>query len=150
MKNIFKFAAMAFAAVVMFASCDKKDDKTPATVSIDGKQWSYAFNYGGMMETTAVLDLGVTNEGIGAIYMDMGGMYFPGFAGTYTITAKDGASGTISLTDPNDPSGSVVVFTYSNLTEKTVTLSCDGGAAWTMESTAAEAVEMSFDEEEVE
>ena len=35
MKNIFKFAAMAFAAVLLVASCEKKED----ALSIDGKQW---------------------------------------------------------------------------------------------------------------
>ena len=35
MKNIFKFAAMAFAAALLVVSCEKKE---PA-LSIDGKQW---------------------------------------------------------------------------------------------------------------
>ena len=50
MKNIFKFAAMAFAAVVMFASCDSKDDDAPkATIE---KQWEAEFGYAWDFGTT--------------------------------------------------------------------------------------------------
>lgn len=170
---------MAFAAVVLAGgatSCDpmdKDDDQkeqtggntntpsgdnegstnTPATLSIDGKQWKYDFNYGGMMQTIAVLDLGVTQEGLAAVYVDQsmgeGTFYYPNYGGSYTVTPTDDTSGTISITDPMDPSGEAVVFTYSNLTETSVTLNCTAPSC-AVENVVAEKVEMSFDEEEPE
>ena len=90
MKNIFKFAAMAFAAVVMFASCDKKDDKTPdaPAATLDGKV------------------LKVTVENMGDIYFDFGK-----FAANQITMGMDGAmygmEGTIIAINP-------LGYTYSD------------------------------------
>lgn len=141
MKNIFKFAAMLFAAVALFASCDNKEEK-PAALSIDGKQWSVSFMYGGMMEATLILDLGVTTENMATIYVGgdaLGGIY-PMMGGNYTVTPTDATSGKIAIVDPYDPSAAELVFNYSDLTEATVKLTC-AAEAFAMENAEAEAVE---------
>ena len=56
MKNIFKFAAMAFAAVLLVASCEKKEDDKE-TLSIDGKQWVTNMEGAGIF-----LDLGLKKK----------------------------------------------------------------------------------------
>lgn len=120
MKNIFKFAAMAFAAVVMFASCDKKDDKTPATVSIDGKQWVFELSGTGVF-----LDFGLKKDGILCSgYCDpttlesMMGQSL----GAYTITATDATSGTINVeaVDPATGEPTTYAYKYMSLSEKSV------------------------------
>ena len=61
MKNIFKFAAMAFAAVVLAGgatSCDNKDEKEPLT--IDGKQWEATWDM--MYDVPCIFDFGLTKE----------------------------------------------------------------------------------------
>lgn len=149
MKKIFKFAAMAFAAVALFASCDMLDNnqnddqnQEPAALSVDGKQWSVDFMYGGMMEATLILDLGVTTENMVTIYVggDAFGGIYPMMGGNYTVTPTDSTSGKIAIVDPSDPSAAELVFNYSDLTETSVKLTC-AAEAFAMENAEAEAVE---------
>ena len=137
MKKFMKFAAMAAAALFLCAACEEKggaDDKTPLT--IDGKQFSFNFLYAGQMQLDAVLDLGVNVENTAMVLVDMGAMMgsetsmwspFLG-GGNYTVTSVDETSGSISMVDPADPSGAELVINYSNLTEDSVTLSCEAEA----------------------
>ena len=135
MKNIFKFAAMAFAAVVLaggVTSCDNKEEcehinyPTP-----DMKQW--ITDMGGM---EIIFDFGVTESGIIWQGMQMFAMMedytwykntMP-FGWDYKITPKDATSGTITylgmdtdMDGKGDPDSEVSI-TYSNLTAKSVTL----------------------------
>lgn len=149
MKKIMRFAAMAATMIALCVSCEEikneglEDDKnnnenvdggeeggeenvTP--VSIDGKQYVFSFKYGGMYDATGVLDLGVNMEGYAMILMNLPEMtgtdYMPISMGNYQITVTDATSGTISIVDPSDPSGSALEITYSAATESSVSLSC--------------------------
>ena len=131
MKNIFKFAAMAFAAVVLAGgatSCDNKDEKEPLT--IDGKQWIYIMEseYEGVVTKSGLFtDLGVNKKGILSYgYVDP--ETFDVIMGTsmdpYTINTIDETSGSIDLissqmTDENgDPM--IISFKYTELTKNSV------------------------------
>ena len=116
MKNIFKFAAMAFAAVLLVVSCEKKE---PA-LSIDGKQWVTEMEGMGLF-----LDLGLKKKDtLCSGYCDpetlvsLQGMSM----GTYTVTATDATSGSINLNGMDSYTGeeAVLVFKYKDLTESTV------------------------------
>ena len=119
MKNIFKFAAMAFAAVLLVASCEKKEDDKE-TLSIDGKQWVTN------MEGTGIfLDLGLKKKDtLCSGYCDpttlesMMGMS----VGTYTVTATDATSGSINVNgmDPMTGAEAVLTYKYKDLTESSV------------------------------
>ena len=141
-----RFAAMAATMIALCVSCEEikneglEDDKnnnenvdgggseedvTP--VSIDGKQWSFSFEFPGMGNVKAVLDLGVTAEGtlmfgVDAAVMDpsMAGSFIAYLGGTYTVTPTDATSGVITMADPMG--GGDVVFNYSDLTENSVKL----------------------------
>lgn len=134
MKNIFKFAAMAFAAVLLVASCEKKDEK-PA-LSIDGKQWVT-----NMERTGVFLDLGLKKKNtLCSGYCDpttlesMMGMSI----GTYTVTATDKTSGTINVDgmDPMTGEPAVLEYKYKELTETTVKI--DFGIIYNMPTTEGE------------
>lgn len=118
------------------------EGEDPASVSIDGKQWSVTFMYGGMMEATLILDLGVTTENMATIFVggDAFGGIYPMGGGNYTITSTDATSGKIGIIDPNDPSGAELVFNYSDLTESSVKLTC-GAEAFAMENAEATSIE---------
>ena len=132
MKNIFKFAAMAFAAVLLVASCEKKE---PA-LSIDGKQWVTE------LEGTGVfLDLGLKKKDtLCSGYCDtttlesMMGMS----VGTYTVTATDATSGSINVNgvDPMTGAEAVLSYKYKDLTESTVKI--DFGIIYNMPTTEGE------------
>ena len=130
MKSIFKFAAMAFAAVAMLTACNKEnpanndgdnDGNTPAALSIDGKQWTAAWDAMGGVD--CVIDLGVTTPGTLYIAYDASDFGLPGYAtyftGTYTITETDATSGVITLT----VDGQQAEIPYSNLNENSVAIS---------------------------
>ena len=119
MKNIFKFAAMLFAAVALFASCDNKEEK-PAALSIDGKQWMTSMEGAGVF-----IDLGVKKAGMSysgycdpETYVSMMAMGL----GEYTITANDDATGAINIAgiDPYTGEPATLVFKYKDLTDASV------------------------------
>ena len=118
MKNIFKFAAMALAAVALFTAC-KKDGKTeePVSYSVDGKQWTAAWE---AMGVDCIIDLGATTPGTCYLAYDANEMGLPGFAtyitGAYTVTPKDETSGVVAIT----VEGMNAEIQYSNLGEKKV------------------------------
>ena len=129
MKSIFKFAAMAFAAVAMLAACNKENPanndgdnggNTPAALSVDGKQW---FAAEALMGADCVMDLGVTTPGTLYIAYDASSFGLPGYAayftGTYTVTATDATSGVITLT----VEGQQAEIPYNNLNENSVAIS---------------------------
>ena len=123
----------------------------PEPASIDGKQWTADFMYGGMMEATLILDFGVTTEGMATIYVDieaMGGTY-PMGGGNYTITPIDATSGTIVIVDPYDPSASELIINYTDLTETGCKLTCTA-EAFPMENATATVTEFVYEEEEYE
>ena len=132
MKNIFKFAAMAFAAVLLVASCEKKED----ALSIDGKQWVTEMEGMGVF-----LDLGLKKKDtLCSGYCDpetlesLQGMSM----GTYTVTATDATSGSINLNgmDPYTGAEALLVFKYKDLTESTVKI--DFGIVYGMPTTEGE------------
>ena len=91
MKNIFKFAAMAFAAVLLVASCEKKED----ALSIDGKQW-------------------VTNqEGMG-VFLDLG------LKKKDTLCSGYCDPETLNGVDPGNGEEAVLSYKYKDLTESSV------------------------------
>lgn len=131
MKNIFKFAAMAFAAVVLAGatSCEKEE------LTIDGKQWVCD-----MEGTPIMFDFGVTESGKIWQGMQMFATMedytwyknMMPFGWDYKITPKDATSGTITylgmdmdMDGKGDPD-SEVSMTYSDLTAKSVTLHIEG------------------------
>jgi len=116
MKNIFKFAAMAFAAVLLVASCEKKED----ALSIDGKQW--VTNQEGM---GVFLDLGLKKKDtLCSGYCDPETLEsLQGWSvGTYTVTATDATSGSINVNgvDPGNGEEAVLSYKYKDLTESSV------------------------------
>lgn len=116
MKNIFKFAAMAFAAVLLVASCEKKED----ALSIDGKQWVTEVEGAGLF-----LDLGLKKKDtLCSGYCDPETLEgLQGWSiGTYTVTATDATSGSINLNGIDSYTGeeALLVFKYKDLTESTV------------------------------
>jgi hypothetical protein len=123
----------------------------PEPASIDGKQWTADFMYGGVYDATLILDFGVTTEGMATIYADieaMGGTY-PMGGGNYTITPIDATSGTIVIVDPNDPTGAELVFNYTDLTGTGCKLTCTA-EAFPMENATATVTEFVYEEEEYE
>ena len=130
MKNIFKFAAMAFAAVAMFAACEPEDkgNEKDALPTPDGKQWVCE------EEVTWVCDFGVTKKDTqyqGMLYQTGENWAVNTMGGnSYTITPTDETSGVITLTISNeygDTEPEVLEFKYSDLTETTVKM--DAGLA---------------------
>ena len=127
MKNIFKFAAMAFAAVVLAGgatSCDNKDKEDPAT--LNGKVLKvYVENMGG----DYYLDFGVFAKDQITMGMD-GEMYGkPGTIvainplGSFVIKATDASSGVITRTVDNGNGTTVSQdVPYSNLTKTSCTI----------------------------
>ena len=116
MKNIFKFAAMAFAAVLLVASCEKKED----ALSIDGKQWVTEMEGMGVF-----FDLGLKKKDtLCSGYCDPTTLEsMMGWSvGTYTVTATDATSGSINLNGIDSYTGEegLLVFKYKDLTESTV------------------------------
>ena len=120
MKNIFKFAAMAFAAVAMFAACEPEDkgNEKDALPTPDGKQWVVS----GYMPM--VYDFGVTEENVITQGYAMEGMYykqpFP-LGENYTVTPKDATSGSITYETDGETGVIELTMTYENLTEDSVT-----------------------------
>ena len=130
MKRIIRFAAMAATMIAMCVSCEKASkEKENDSISMEGKQYSFSFKYGGMYDATGVLDLGVNMEGFAMVLMNLPAMtgedYMPLTAGNYTVEAKDATSGKISIVDPMDPAGLALVINYSSLTKSSVVLSCE-------------------------
>ena len=120
MKSIFKFAAMAFAAVAMLASCDKDQNGKKDSLSIDGKQWMTE-----MQGTGVFIDLGVKKAGMSysgycnpETYASLQVMSL----GEYTVTATDETSGTINVEGVDMYTGepATMVFRYKDLTESSV------------------------------
>lgn len=89
---------MTLAALTLCVACEKppQEPEKVEEFSIDGKQWSF---------TRAA--------------MSMSG-YTPYFGGNYTITPTDATSGKISVIDPNDPTQTESVLTYTDLTATSV------------------------------
>ena len=120
MKNIFKFAAMAFAAVLLVASCEKKEDAT-----IDGKVLKIEVDNLGEI----YLDFGVFAKGQITMGMDLEMYGMPGVIGAinplgeYTIKATDATSGIITRTVV-EYDGSTVSqdVPYKNLSDKSCTI----------------------------
>ena len=117
MKKIFKFVAMAFAAVALFASCENEEN---AALSIDGKQWMTSMEGAGVF-----VDLGVKKAGMSysgycdpETYVALMGMSL----GEYTITETDETSGTINIAGVDNMTGepATLVFRYMDLTEDSV------------------------------
>lgn len=129
MKNFFRFAAIAATMLTLCVACKKAGDQgTKEPLSIDGKQW--CFEWGAMgTPVDAVLDLGVSQKDMAIVAVDAAAMnlsvegYVPYYTASYTVTATSAKEGKISLVDPSDPSGSELVITYKDLTEKTVKVS---------------------------
>ena len=122
MKNIFKFAAMALAAVALFAACDNKEGEEteePVSYSIDGKQWTAAWE---AMGVDCVVDFGVTTPGTCYLAYDATELGLPGFAtyvaASYTVTPTNETSGVINLTLDGQEAQAQVQ--YSNLDEDSV------------------------------
>ena len=103
MKKIFKFAAMAFAAVAIFASCDllnnNENDEQNTAASLDGKQWIAPWT---AMGVDCVMDFGATTPGTFYLAYDANEMGLPGFAtyivGEYSIVPTDNTSGVVNIT----------------------------------------------------
>lgn len=127
MKNIFKFAAMAFAAVVMFASCDKKDDKTPdaPAATLDGRVLKVTvenmgdiyFDFGKFAENQITMGMD------GAMYGMEGTIIAINPLGSYVVKATDATSGVITRTVAVGDGTSVSQdVPYSGLTETSCTI----------------------------
>ena len=121
MKSIFKFAAMAFAAVALFASCDNKDTKSEASASIDGKVLKVASEI--MSGMDIYLDFGKFAEGRITMGMDLEMYGMPGVygaindLGSYVITPTNATSGVITRTvDNGNGTTSSQDIAYSELT----------------------------------
>ena len=150
MKNIFKFAAMAFAAVVLAGgatSCDpdQEEPKHP----LDGKQWVTKLE-----ETGFFLNFGVTEANMACKgYCDLTD-YMPLMTlpmGSYSFQATDETSGFINISDKfmdEDENGNeveVVIsnsFPYMNLTESSVDI--DTGILMGMPSEGEEIIYLPF------
>ncbi len=121
MKNIFRFATMALAAVVLMGgvtSCDNKDEKESLT--IDGKQWVTEMEGMG-----AGIDLGLKKDNtLCAFYFDLETLVAQqGMSiGEYSITTTDETSGTINTTGLDWMTGSTIEikYEYRNLTKSSV------------------------------
>jgi len=96
---------------------------TPATLSIDGKQWEATWDM--MMNVPCVFDFGLTTAETFYFAYDTSTMEGPGwmtyFSGTYTVTPTDETSGTILM---NDGYGEVSL-SYSNLTADSVVITSE-------------------------
>ena len=118
MKSIFKFAAMALAAVAMLSACNK--DNNPAALTIDGKQWEATWDM--MMDVPCLFDFGLTTSGTFYFAYDTSEMEGPGwmtyFCGSYTIAATDGTSGVITFENGS-------TLNYKDLTANSVTITSD-------------------------
>ena len=139
MKKIFKFAAMAFAAVALIASCDNKEEypgtpetpEDPVTYSIEGKQWLCTFD-DVEGEIPCVIDLGATEEGrmLVGVYRD-GNWEEDGMIcnAAYTIEKTSETSGIITYISDylldlmGDEESATEKICYSDLTETSVKFS---------------------------
>ena len=136
MKKIFKFAAMAFAAVALFASCDllnnNENDEQNAAASLDGKQWIAPW---AAMGVDCVMDFGATTPGTFYLAYDANEMGLPGFAtyivGEYSIVPTDNTSGVVNITVEGMPAQ----IQYSNLDEDSVSITFDPMALVNVEYT---------------
>ena len=132
MKNIFKLAAMAFAAITLFASCDNKEE-TQEPLSIDGQQYTGAWT---AMGVDCVMDFGATTPGTFYLAYDGTEMGIAGFlsyiTGAYTISATDETSGVVTIT----VEGQQAEIKYSNLDKDS--------ASFTFEVAMIENVEFSL------
>ena len=94
-------------------------------ISMEGKQW--AFTWAVMGDVPCIFDLGATETGIAYLLIDAavygGEGWVPYFGATYSVETTDGTSGKISMVDPMDPTASVLVFEYAELTETSVKVS---------------------------
>lgn len=126
MKSIFKFAAMALAAVAMLAACNKDNNPADnggnesAALTIDGKQWMTSMEGAGVF-----IDLGVKKAGMSysgycdpETYESLMTMSL----GEYAVTATDETSGTINVEGVDMMTGepATLVFRYKDLTESSV------------------------------
>ena len=136
MKKIMMIAAVA--ALAMFVSCEKKEEKAPLT--IEGKQWVFDMWYeivdGEDVFTPAVLDLGVQEPGmiiLGQKDSDEASAEYTMnfFPAEYTIEATDETSGVIKF----ECYGIEDEYYYTDLTENSVKLS--GGIFEIVEGTVA-------------
>ena len=119
MKKIFKFAAMAVAALAMLISCEENEEPT---LSIDGKQWIAPW---AAMGVDCVMDFGATTPGTFYLAYDANEMGLPGFAtyivGEYSIVPTDNTSGVVNITVEGMPAQ----IQYSNLDEDSVSITFD-------------------------
>lgn len=131
MKSIFKFAAMAFAAVAMLASCDKDQNGKKDSLSIDGKQWQVDMD--GML---LVIDFGVTDNGSIGYGMGMSAedeetgemvteyMYGYALGQNYVVVPTDATSGKVVYYADLDYDGELdetqYELLYKDLTETSV------------------------------
>mgnify|MGYP003325602275 CR=1 FL=1 len=130
MKNIFKFAAIAAAALVVLVSCEKKEETNPIT--IDGKQWVTELQGMGCF-----IDLGVKKAGMsysGYVDLETLASLQAMSLGEYTVTATDATSGTINIngTDMMTGEPALLAFPYKDLTETSVKI--DNGIIYGMPS----------------
>ena len=116
MKKIFKFAAMAVAALAMLVSCEENEEPT---LSIDGNQWIAPW---AAMGVDCVMDFGATTPGTFYLAYDANEMGLPGFAtyivGEYSIVPTDNTSGVVN----NTVEGMPAQIQYSNLDEDSVSI----------------------------
>ena len=121
MRNMFKLAAMAFAAIALFASCEGKEEATVKN-SIEGKQWIAPWE---IMGVDCVMDFGATTPGTCYLAYDANELGLPGFAtyitGAYTVKETDVKSGVVTIT----VEGQQANIQYSNLEEGSVTIKFD-------------------------
>lgn len=151
MKANLNFLTMVLTLLAFSASCEtikenpkneQQNDEPPTTLTVEGKQWS--FTWAEMRDASAVLDLGVTTEGVLYVAYDMqmgggeGSSYIPYLSGSYIITPTDATSGTITVTTKVITPGSEteqdvsIVLSYSQLTETSVKVECE---TWSIDST---------------
>ena len=120
MKNIFKFAAMAFAAVAMFAACEPEDKGGKDALTLDGKQWVYTSELDGIV-STSLIDFGATAKDTFYYGFVNDGAVMVMNPGTYTITPTDATSGTITIVYKGwSEEDQTIEFEYTDLTENSV------------------------------
>jgi hypothetical protein len=129
MKNFFKFAAVAAAALAMLVSCEKKGEDAPLT--LEGKQWICTFeDYAG--EVPCVLDFGATKSGKMLVGVKRDGKWEEDgmiCSATYTIEKTSETSGVITYVSDylmdlmGDEEFATEKLCYSELTENSVKFS---------------------------
>lgn len=126
MKSIFKFAAMALAAVAMLAACNKDDKKADsAELTLNGKVLKVTSSLMGM---DVYLDFGKFAENRITMGIDLSEMGVEGIGamndlGSFVINPTNATSGVITRTvDNGDGTTSTQNVAYSALTETSCTI----------------------------